>query len=128
MIIVRGDQLDFEPASHEDPADPGVLKRVLAKKAHLIEGRVQMINWARIPQGKSFQPHYHEDMQEVFIILNGEVELTAGDLTSQLSGGDAALIEPREIHTMKNVCQQDVDFIALGISTESGGKTVCLPS
>ncbi len=124
MQIIRGDQIDFVPASHENAADPGVLKRVLATKDHLIAGRVQMVNWSRLPAGKSFQPHYHEDMQEVFIILNGTVEMTVTDLTCELNGGDAILISPREVHQMKNVCGTDVDYIVFGISSGQGGKTV----
>lgn len=124
MQIIRGDQIEFVPASHEDPLDPGVLKRVLATKNHLIKGQVQMVNWARLLKGKSFERHYHEDMQEVFIILNGVVEMTVGDMTSELSEGDAILVSPKEIHQMKNVCDSDVDYIVFGISTEQGGKTV----
>ena len=124
MQIIRGDQIDFIPASHENPGDPGVLKRVLATKNQLIDGRVQMVNWSRLPAGKSFQPHYHEDMQEVFIILNGTVEMTVTDMTCELNGGDAILISPREVHMMKNVCSADVDYIVFGISSGQGGKTV----
>jgi len=108
MQIVRGDQIDFIPAT----------------KNHLIDGRVQMVNWSRLPAGKSFQPHYHEDMQEVFIILNGTVEMTVTDMTCELNGGDAILISPKEIHQMKNTCDDAVDYVVFGISTEQGGKTV----
>ena len=124
MHIIRGDQIEFVPASHEDPTDPGVLKRVLANKNHLIDGRVQMVNWSRLPVGKSFQAHYHEDMQEVFIIVSGSVEMTVADMTCSLDAGDAILISPREVHSMKNVCVTDVNYIVFGISTEQGGKTV----
>ena len=124
MQIIRGSQIEFIPASHEDPSDPGVLKRVLASKNHLIDGRVQMVNWSRLPVGKSFQAHYHEDMQEVFIILNGSVEMTVTDLTCRLDEGDAILIDPREIHKMTNVCDDEVNYIVFGISTEKGGQTV----
>ncbi len=128
MQIVRGSQIEFVPASHENPADPGVLKRVLAKKNHLIDGRVQMVNWSRLPVGKSFQAHYHEDMQEVFIILNGSVHMTVTDMTCQLDAGDAILIDPREIHKMTNACDEVVNYIVFGISTEKGGQTVVVES
>ena len=124
MQIIRGDQIEFVPASHEDPRDPGVLKRVLATKNHLIDGRVQMVNWSRLPVGKSFQAHYHEDMQEVFIVLNGTVEMTVTDMTCTLDGGDAILIAPREVHSMKNVSEHDVDYIVFGISSGQGGRTI----
>ena len=124
MHIVRGSEIEFVPASHEDPSDPGVLKRVLGTKSHFIEGQVMMVNWARMPVGKSFQAHFHEDMQEVFIILSGKVSMTVGQMTCDLNSGDAILIEPREIHKMTNTCDADVEYIVFGISTQQDGKTV----
>ena len=124
MQIIRGSQIEFVPASHEDPQNPGVLKRVLASKKDLLRGQVQMVNWSRLPVGSSFQPHYHEDMQEVFVMLNGRVSMSVNDETHELTGGDAILIEPREIHEMKNLCESDVEYVVFGISTEEGGKTV----
>lgn len=124
MKIVRGSEIEFVPASHEDPKDPGVLKRVLASRADLCDGRVQMVNWSRLPKGKSFQSHYHEDMLEVFIMLNGTVTMQVADESIKLAGGDAILIEPREIHSMTNACDEDVEYVVFGISRETGGKTV----
>ncbi len=124
MQIIRGNQIPFTPASHEDPADPGVLKRVLATRNQLIRGTVQMVNWSRIPAGKSFRRHYHEDMQEVFIILDGQVRMQVGDITCELDAGDAILIDPMEIHIMTNRSDHDVHYVVFGIATESGGQTV----
>ncbi len=124
MQIIRGDQIEFVPASHEDPARPGVLKRVLATKNDLIRGQVQMVNWSRLPADSSFRPHFHEDMQEVFVIVGGSVEMRVGDVQCQLRGGDAIVIDPREVHEMRNLGDQAVDYIVFGISTESGGKTI----
>jgi mannose-6-phosphate isomerase-like protein (cupin superfamily) len=124
MQVIRGNAIPFAPASHEDPADPGVFKRVLAAKAELAAGRTQMVNWARIPAGKSFRRHFHEDMQEIFVILDGRVEMRAGDVSCLLDAGDAILIAPMEIHKMTNVSDHDVNYIVIGISSESGGKTV----
>lgn len=124
MQIVRGSEIEFVPASHEDPQNPGVLKRVLATKNDLIRGQVQMVNWARLPVGSAFQPHYHEDMQEVFVMLNGKVAMSVEGQHYELAGGDAILIEPREIHQMQNLCDEDVEYVVFGISTEQGGKTI----
>ncbi len=124
MQIIRGNQIPFTPASHEDPADPGVLKRVLATKSHLLAGRVQMVNWSCLPAGKSFRRHFHEDMQEVFIILDGRVQMNIGEITCELDAGDAVLIDPMEIHQMTSLSDTDVNYIVFGVSTESGGKTI----
>ena len=126
MRVVRGSQTEFVPASHEDPKNPGVLKRVLATKNELQHGQVQMVNWSRLPKGSSFQPHYHEDMQEVFVMLGGPVSMRVGEEAIQLMAGDAILIDPKEVHEMTNLSESDVEYVVFGISSEQGGKTVII--
>ena len=75
MRVIRATELEFVAASHEDPDSPGVLKKVLLQRDDLIAGRVQMVNWALLPVGQSFSPHYHEDMEEVFIVIRGRAEI-----------------------------------------------------
>lgn len=124
MRIIRGSEIEFIPASHEDQDNPGVLKRVLATRDELIDGRVQMINWASLPAGSSFRPHYHEDMEEIFIILTGGVEMNVNGTVNELAPGDAIVISPREVHTMTNITDADLEYIVMGISTGQNGQTV----
>ncbi len=124
MKLVRGNAIQFVAASHEDPNDPGCLKRVLAGRDDLIEGRVQMVNWSRLPVGKSFQTHYHEDMQEVFVLIDGQVKMQVDGQQVELAAGDAILINPGEVHDMTNVGQRDVVYLVFGISRQQGGKTI----
>ena len=124
MRIVRAAEQEFVPAGHEDPRNPGVLKRVIAQKDELIEGRVQMVNWARLPVGSSFRPHYHEDMEEIFIILSGSVEMTVDNRVESLGAGDTILIAPHETHAMRNLAPHDVDYVVVGIAGGKDGKTV----
>lgn len=124
MKIIRGQELEFIAASHEDPNDPGVWKKVLVKRDDLINGRIQMINWARMEVGKSFARHYHEDMEEVFIILSGEVKIDVGGEVAELKGGDAVLIPVKTKHEMSNTGPDIVEYIALGVSATGKGATV----
>ena len=112
------------PAGHENPLDPGVWKKVLFQRDELTPGRIQMINWARLPVGRHFLAHYHEDMQEVFIVMSGEAEITVGDETVALGRGDSIVIEPREVHSMSNHGQVDMEYLALGITERQGGRTI----
>jgi mannose-6-phosphate isomerase-like protein (cupin superfamily) len=122
--IVRAADRSFVPAGHEDPVSPGAWKKVLFAKDDLQPGRVQMVNWARMPAGKTFAPHYHEDMQEMFIILGGEGEIAIGGERADLNAGDSVLIDAREVHEMRNRGQEDLEYLAIGIAGGVGGKTV----
>lgn len=124
MRIVRFNSLDFIPASHEDSQDPGCLKKVLATRDDLPVGRVQMINWCKIPQGKSFAPHYHEKMVEVFIILSGKVRAKIDHEEEILEKGDMIMALEGQVHIFENISEVEVDYLAMGIVTSEGGKTV----
>ncbi len=114
----------FIPASHEDPQNPGVLKRVIATQREFQAGQVQMLNWAQLPVGSSFQPHFHEDMQEVFVLLSGIVTMKCGEQTVTMQVGDAVIVDPEEIHQMQNVGDVVAEYIVFGISAQQGGRTV----
>lgn len=116
--------MTFVPSNHEDPKDPGVVMKVIVKKDDLQKGRLQMVNWAKLQVGKSFRPHYHEDLEEVYVIMSGKGEMTIGDETEIVGPGDRIIIASREVHIMKNVGEQDIEFLAIGVSGEKGGKTV----
>ena len=124
MKFVSADESPFVPASHEDPRNPGVLKRVIADKSLLQAGQVQMLNWSRLPVGSSFQPHYHEDMQEIFVLLNGRVEMFVGSQVMTMGAGDTVIVAPQEIHRMQNVGDVDAEYLVFGISSGQHGKTV----
>lgn len=83
-----------------------------------------MVNWSLLPVGSEFRAHYHEDMEEVFIILNGAVEMEVSNEKVTLGTGDAIAIAPTEIHTMRNISGEDVHYIVFGITGDKQGKTV----
>jgi mannose-6-phosphate isomerase-like protein (cupin superfamily) len=124
MKLIRSSDKSFIPASHENPLAPGVWKKVLFARDELQPGTVQMINWARLPAGKSFSAHYHEDMQEIFIILSGEAQMEVAGETMVLVRGDTIAIDPDEVHRMTSCGDQDVEYVVVGITGNRGGKTV----
>jgi mannose-6-phosphate isomerase-like protein (cupin superfamily) len=124
MKIIRGNDKEYVPASHENPLAPGVWKKVLFMRDELQPGTVQMVNWARLPAGSSFAAHYHEDMQEVFIIVSGEAEMIVAGEKVLLARGDTIAIDAREVHAMTNRGGTDVEYVVFGITGNKGGKTV----
>ncbi len=124
MKVIRSADKTYVPASHEDPLAPGVWKKVLFARDELQPGTVQMINWARLPAGSSFAAHYHEDMQEIFIIVAGEAEMVVSGETIVLVRGDSIAIDHGEVHRMYNRGSVDVEYVVVGITSNKGGKTV----
>ncbi len=126
MKFISSTATGFVPASHEDPLKPGVLKRVIATRDDLQFGQVQMVNWARLPKSSSFQLHYHEDMQEVFVLLSGHVEMRCGNQTVEMKAGDTVIVDVREPHQMINIGDCDAEYLVFGIASGQGGRTVVL--
>jgi len=126
MKIIRLKELEFVPAGHEDPKSPGVLIKVILKKQDLLAGHLQMINWAKIAEGNSFRPHYHEDMQEIFIILKGKARVQIQGEEAILGKEEVVVIPMRQVHEMKNIGDEEVEYIVIGISEGKGGKTVVI--
>lgn len=124
MKITRGSEIKELPASHENIDDPGCLKKVLVKRGDLEEGNLQMINWSKLRIGKSFSLHYHESMSEIFIILNGKVELELDGERNFLNQGDLVIIPAGVKHKMWNRVNEEVNYIAMGIAHAEGGKTI----
>ena len=124
MKTIYAADRSFVPASHENPQSPGAWKKVLLQQADLQSGVVQMINWSRLPPGKSFAPHYHEGHARGLRRASRR-----GADNSRLSGGrlrrgDTVVIDAREIHEMCNLGQTDMEYLAIGISSGQGGRTI----
>lgn len=124
MRFVAANDVAYEPAGHESPTDPGVWKKVLLVKDDLQVGRVQMINWAKLPAGNRFAPHYHEDMQEVFVMMTGRVRLRVDERELDMGPEDTVLIDAREVHEMYNPGDEDAEYLAIGIARTANGRTV----
>lgn len=124
MKVIQNREIEFIPASHENIADVGVWKKILLKHTDIISGRIQMINWAKLPVGKSFQNHFHEDMCEIFILVNGTAEAIVSSNTVQLGRGDCLVVEKGEEHLMRNLGDADVEYIVIGMTNSGSGKTV----
>jgi mannose-6-phosphate isomerase-like protein (cupin superfamily) len=99
MNVIRWNDLEFVPASHEDANDPGVVKKVLFTAGLMQAGQPQMINWARLKVGRSFRAHYHEDMYEIFVVMTGACVFRL--MVSADEAGDAVFVPERDVHEME---------------------------
>ncbi|MCJ7603975.1 MAG: cupin domain-containing protein [Desulfobulbaceae bacterium] len=124
MKIVRSADIEIIPASHEDLESPGVFKKIILQMADIIDGRIQMINWAFLPVGKSFRGHYHEDMQEIFILIKGEAQILVNNEQEELCEGDTVVVPAGSVHSMENVGKNDIEYIVIGVAKGTRGRTI----
>jgi len=132
MKLIKSSEKSYQAASHEDPSRPGVLKKILIEKKDFFDGKAQMVNWAKLPAGNSFAAHYHQDMQEIFVIIKGNPSMEVTDQTKDkantsklsLEPGDTIIIDLNETHIMYNPTETDVEYIVMGIAGNKNGKTI----
>jgi mannose-6-phosphate isomerase-like protein (cupin superfamily) len=124
MKIVRSTELKFVPASHEDPKSPGVFKKILLRGDDFVGGKIETVNIALLPTGQAFTPHYHTDMQEVFIITRGNAKITVDAEEATLGEGDTVVVPVGSVHRMENIGTEDVEFVVIAVSKGTDGRTV----
>lgn len=116
MKIIRFKDIAQVPASHEDPKDPGAVKKVLLTVEEGIQGKIQMVNWATLLPGRSFRPHYHESMLEIFVMMAPGAVANVGGREVMLEKGDALVVPSRETHEMKNPTSTPIEYVVVGIA------------
>jgi uncharacterized cupin superfamily protein len=116
----------FVPASHEDPKNPGVLKKVIFNSNDFDpDCGLKMLNYAVIKPGRSFRLHYHETLEEVFYILEGKAEISINSKTSTLTPHQAVIIPRNSKHKMTNTGKTNLVYLVFGASS-GNGATVTL--
>lgn len=87
------------------------LKKVLLSNAEAESGLTQ-IAVTELKAGEIAEAHVHEDMEEAFFILEGEIEATLNNSPSVCKGGDFIFIEKGIKHEMSAIT--DVKFMTIG--------------
>lgn len=67
----------------------------------------------RMPPGDAERPHLHLRARQLFVVLNGSLELEVGGRRLRLERDDALEIPPRTPHVVRNVSHQDVHFLVI---------------
>lgn len=118
MRIIHLSDIPKVPASHEDPKVPGVLKQVLLRRDDIPTGRIQMVNWATLLPGRSFQPHEHRSMEEIYIMLSGTAILYIEKKEAVVRKGDTVVIPSKTVHSMTNTGSEPIEYIVIGVVCE----------
>jgi len=67
-----------------------------------------------IQPGVAIEPHEHEDIEEVYYVLQGQGKMRIGKQGRSVSEGDAIYLPPRKTHTLRNTGTYPLKFVCIG--------------
>ena len=82
-------------------------------------------NWAyvdyySVPPGASIGPHFHNGVEEVYLVISGEGAAHVDDESAPLKKGDAVPVKVKEVHSFENTGTTDMELIVYGVAIEKG--------
>lgn len=105
-------------------------KKIITQDVHQIPGLKNLTHWSHPFAFEPSPTHYHSDILEIHCMIKGARQTFLkkdGKLTSYtITGNEAFLIFPYEIHGNGNQPQQPSEFYALQIDVKKGGSILGL--
>jgi quercetin dioxygenase-like cupin family protein len=94
------------PANHYD-----LLARRIVDSS--VGAKVLQASLVRMEKTGRADPHTHDNAEHLFIVTKGEMGLKTGEGEFKLKVGDAAFINPGEMHENYNVANEETEYIVI---------------
>ena len=79
-----------------------------------LSGQVGVVE-GEVPPGGGFQiPHWHDDLDEVFYVLEGEIEFLLDGQLRRASAGSTVYIPTRTLHAFRNPGERPARQLVIG--------------
>jgi len=75
---------------------------------------ITYVSFAKLQPSLSYQPHHHEDHEEVYYIINGTGKIKMGNEETRFRDGDIIYIPENITHSIINDGEEMIDFLAFG--------------
>lgn len=75
---------------------------------------ITYVSLAKLQPSLSYEPHEHQDHEEIYYIVNGTGSIKIGDETSRFRDGDVIYIPEKTMHSITNDGEEMVEFLAFG--------------
>jgi uncharacterized cupin superfamily protein len=92
----------------------GLSRPVVKVSAAIGSMRLGVIDSLLPPGGGFMFPHWHEDFEEVFYVLDGEIEYLGGANWITAGPGSTIFVPPKVIHAFRNTSGTVARHLAIG--------------
>jgi mannose-6-phosphate isomerase-like protein (cupin superfamily) len=75
---------------------------------------ITYVSLAKLQPSLSYEPHEHQDHEEVYYIINGKGHIKIGNHTSRFRDGDVIYIPEKTMHSITNDGEDMIEFLAFG--------------
>lgn len=119
MKKINENDLDWEIPAHEDPENPGTLKRVIVRHVEVDpQSKLMMINIAKVKPGRVHPAHSHQTMEEIFLFQEGRGEIKVNNEITKVGPGDRIIVPAKSEHEIRNIGKNELKFIGIGIALD----------
>jgi mannose-6-phosphate isomerase-like protein (cupin superfamily) len=128
MIIIRNWR-DVQPTiAHQSGIDWRLLSKATKTAGDIevdVEPKYQVlksityVSLAKLQPRLSYEPHEHEDHEEIYFIINGTGKVKIGNEEARFRDGDVIYIPEKTTHSIVNNGEEMVNFLAFGGLTSS---------
>lgn len=109
--IAHGSGLDWRLLSMEDKTHGDIETEVESQYKCL--KAITYVSLAKLQPSLSYEPHSHNDHEEIYYIIKGRGKIKIGEETSNFRG-DIIYIPINYVHTLSNDGDEMVEFLAFG--------------
>lgn len=103
-------KLPLQRVSHEQE----IYKQIFLRNGEV--PHITAFSRAKIKRGQEIEPHSHQDMYEVFFVLEGAGELEVARKQFKLKQGDCICIAPKEIHSFRCTSEEPLALLYFGVA------------
>jgi mannose-6-phosphate isomerase-like protein (cupin superfamily) len=124
-MIIKRNWRDAHPTiAHQSGLDWRLLSSTMKTSGDIEESEldpqyrclkvITYVSFAKLQPRLSYEPHLHEDHEEVYYIINGTGRIRVGNEEVKFRDGDIIYIAENTVHSIINDGEEMVDFLAFG--------------
>jgi len=91
-------------------------------------GRLLGVLDTTLENGAAITPHLHENIEEVYYVIEGTGRMTIGDEEKKVAAGDVIYIPPKKIHTLVQSGEKPLRFITVSIDLSEAARHGAVPT